>query len=273
VAASLRDSENRGNAAVSVSERLTHTKNHSLGVNGIDWRLMSDRETAIRASQLSKDFGCRCVLRQIDLEITTGESVALTGANGAGKTTLLRCLASAIRPTTGEISWFGQTVTSRPAVRRWVGMVAHDSRLYPHLSLRENLIFAARMCGVSQPGPRADMLLEQIELDPYADDFPTHVSKGMRQRVDIARALVHDPPVLLLDEPLAGLDTRGTQWLMSMLLDLRRNGRTICFVSHDEATTDRLADRRIRLQSGGIHDPARRCDTKGNEILAGSRAA
>ena len=214
---------------------------------------MDDQETAIEARGLSKDFGSRAVLRGIDLDVPAGQSVGLTGANGAGKTTLLRCLASAVRPTAGEVHWFGRPVTSGPAMRRMIGMVAHESRLYPHLTLRENLIFAARMCGVREPARRADQLLERIALSSRAENRPTQISKGMRQRVAVARALVHDPRILLLDEPFAGLDAQGAEWLMEMLLDLRDGGRTLCFASHDEAKTHCLADRVFELQSGRLY--------------------
>lgn len=215
---------------------------------------MTNPEIAIRTCGLSKDFGNRCALREVNLEIASGQSVALTGDNGAGKTTLLKCLASAIRPTAGDLFWFGRRVTSLPKMRRLIGLVAHESRLYAHLTLRENLVFAARMCGVKQPTRRADQLLRYIELHARADQRPTSVSRGMQQRVAVARALVHDPPILLLDEPFAGLDASGHTWLMGWLLDLHRNGRTLCFAVHDLATTQRLADRHLELRRGGLYE-------------------
>ena len=109
---------------------------------------MAKPQTAIRARRLSKAFDGRPVLDAIDVEIAAGESVALTGVNGAGKTTLLGCLASVLRPDGGEVRWFGQPVGRDVTRRRWIGMVAHESGLYPHLTLRENLLFAARMGGI-----------------------------------------------------------------------------------------------------------------------------
>jgi len=211
---------------------------------------MSDSTPAIRASRLSKLFGTRAVLNRLDLEVAEGESVALTGANGAGKTTLLCCLASILRPTEGQIEWFGRSTVSDPNAKRLIGVAAHESFLYPHLTLRENLIFAARMCDVQKPGDRAEQLLREISLHAHAHRFPTQISKGMRQRLAIARALVHDPPILLLDEPFSGLDTAGTDWLMGLLEDLHRRGRTVCFAMHDEARVRRLADRVLHIESG-----------------------
>ena len=120
---------------------------------------MADRKIAIRARALSKRLGGRLVLSGIDLDIAAGESVAITGANGAGKTTLLRCLATMLRPSTGEICCFGRPARAAWAARRLIGVVAHDSLLYPHLTLRENLVFAARMCDVRRPAESAEELL------------------------------------------------------------------------------------------------------------------
>ena len=111
---------------------------------------MTEHAPAISARRLSKHFAARAVLDAIDLDIAAGQSVALTGANGAGKTTLLRCLASLVRPSDGEVRWFGES-SADPAARRLIGMVAHETRLYPHLTLRENLVFAARMHDVAGP--------------------------------------------------------------------------------------------------------------------------
>ena len=203
---------------------------------------------------LCRQFGGRIVFGKVDLDIAAGEIVALTGVNGAGKTTLLRCLASALRPTAGEVRWFGRPAIGDPAARRLTALVAHESCLYPHLSLRENLIFAGRMCDVKQPGTRAEELLRSVGLHAYADRLPARVSKGMRQRLAVARALMHEPPILLLDEPFSGLDAAGTEWLASTLGQLRDLGHTICFSTHDPQMTLRLADRVLRLQSGRVEE-------------------
>ena len=217
---------------------------------------MREPETAIRASQLSKSFGGRPVLAALDLEIAAGQCVALTGRNGAGKTTLLGCLASALRPDAGEVRWFGQTAGRDAALRRWVGMVAHESGLYPHLSLRENLLFAARMSGADHAARRARNWLDKAGLLPHADVLPTRISRGMRQRLAVARAIIHDPRLLLLDEPFTSLDESGAEWLLALLAELRDRGCTICFVTHDQEKIRRLAHRVVELREGKVYDAA-----------------
>jgi heme exporter protein A len=208
--------------------------------------------SAIELRRVTKRFGRRVVLDAVDLTIQAGESVVLTGANGAGKTTLLRTVAGLIRPNQGEVWWFGEKAAGRWDSRRLIGMVAHEHRLYPHLTLRENLIFAARMYDVPRPRERADALLGAVSLSAHADRNSPVLSKGMRQRMSLARALVHDPPILLLDEPFDGLDADSGAWLTDLLQGLRREGRTLCFVLHDQAKTRELADRVLRLEQGSL---------------------
>ncbi len=207
---------------------------------------------AIQTQRLSKRLGNRTVLREVDLEIAAGQCVALTGSNGSGKTTLLRCLAGITRPDSGEVRWFGRPAAESPNDRRLVGMVTHESRLYAHLSLRENLVFAARMCAVNQPVQRADILLDQIGLRALADRQVRKISRGTRQRLALARALIHDPPILLLDEPFSGLDSIGCDWLSGYLKEQRENDRAICFVTHDMEPARRLADRTLILENGTL---------------------
>ena len=138
-------------------------------------------------------------------------------------------------------------------------MVAHESHLYPHLSARENLIFAARMHDVPRPAERAGQLIDGAGLQRYADCLSAKLSRGMQQRVAVARALVHDPPILLLDEPFGGLDEAATAWLTALLSDLRARKRTVCFITHDREMARTLADKVFRLQSGRLeHDACRR---------------
>jgi ABC-type multidrug transport system ATPase subunit len=211
---------------------------------------------AIEARGVTKRFGRRLVLDAIDLQIAVGESVVLTGPNGAGKTTLLRTMAALIRPNSGEVLWFGERAAGWHEGRWLIGMVAHEYRLYPHLTLRENLIFAARMCDVPRPAARAGELLEAVSLSAHAERMPPVLSKGMRQRLSLARAMVHDPPVLLLDEPFEGLDATAATWLLRLFQDLRQRGRTLCFVLHDEAKTRILADRVVRIEQGRLSEAA-----------------
>ena len=213
---------------------------------------MTDNMAAIEVVRLSKAFDNQVVLRDISCQVAEGESVALTGGNGAGKTTLLRCLAAAVRPDRGEVRWFGQAAGARSAARRLVGMAAHESQLYARLTLRENLIFAARMCGAARPAERAAELLDGAGLGRHADRLPRQVSQGMRGRASIMRSLVHDPKIVLLDEPFSGLDDQGADWLGRLLGQLRDRGRTVCFATHDRQKSRSLADRVLFLQSGRL---------------------
>ncbi len=215
---------------------------------------MTQSSPPVRARELTKHYGSRTILRRVDLEIAAGEAVALRGGNGAGKTTLLRCLAAITRPTRGEVWWFGHSAYGDPARRRCVGMVAHESRLYPHLTLRENLLFAGRMYGIDHPAERANQLLADVGLAEHAQRLPMQVSRGMAQRVAVARALIHEPPILLLDEPFSGLDAEGQAWLTHTLVTLRETGCAICFTTHDEAIADQLADRIWELRCGRLYE-------------------
>jgi ABC-type multidrug transport system ATPase subunit len=131
-------------------------------------------------------------------------------------------------------------------------VVAHDTFLYAHLKLRENLLFAGRMWGLDGAADRADQLLEGAGLGSHAHRLSGELSRGSRQRAAIARALIHDPPILLLDEPFSGLDAKGVDWLMGLLLDLSAQGRTLCFTSHDPAVVRRLAHQVLQLPAGHV---------------------
>ncbi len=211
---------------------------------------MADANTAIEVRGLAKSFGRRFVLRDVTFDVPVGQCVALTGANGAGKTTLLRCLASITRPTSGEVRWFGRLANKDPDARRLIGAVSHESHLYPHLSLRENLAFAARMYDLAEPVRRADRMLEDLGLAPHRQRLPMEISKGMRQRLAVARAVIHDPAILLLDEPFSGLDAEGSDWLCRLVSQLRERQRTICFSAHDPQRVQQLADRVLELRAG-----------------------
>lgn len=226
---------------------------------------MTGASIAIQVLRLAKVLGRRAVLKDVDFQIVAGQRVALVGANGAGKTTLLRCLASLARPSAGAVHWFGRPARGNPQARRILGLVAHDSLLYPHLTLCENLLFAARMCDVDHPRQRVEGLLESTGLRPHGHRLPAAVSRGMRQRLSIARALVHYPRILLLDEPFAGLDTAGAEWLTELLIALGQSGRTVCFTAHDDAIISRLADRVLEVRSGRVYEIPR--DSAGIPIL------
>jgi heme ABC exporter ATP-binding subunit CcmA len=217
---------------------------------------MTDVSPAIQVRGLSKAFGRRAVFSGVSFDVTAGECVALTGANGAGKTTLLRCMASVVRPTAGEVRWFGRPTVGDPSVRRLIGMAAHEHGLYPHLTLHENLLFAARMHGVTEPRQRADELLDEVGLLAHCARTLVEISRGMRQRLALARAMVHRPRILFLDEPFASLDANGAAWLFGLLSAARLRGQTVCFAEHDASRVQALADRVLELRCGQVLEDA-----------------
>ena len=140
-------------------------------------------------------------------------------------------------------------------------MVAHESGLYSHLTLRENLMFAARMSGIDDARASRRSVARHGRPAPHADVLPTRLSRGMRQRLAVARALIHDPPLLLLDEPFTALDAAGAEWLLTLLADLHDRGHTICFVTHERQKIRSLAQRVLELREGKVYDiTATQCD-------------
>jgi ABC-type multidrug transport system ATPase subunit len=196
----------------------------------------------------------RSVVLQADLAVRPGEIVSLTGANGAGKTTLLRCLAGRLRPTAGMVLWFGHAPC--PARHPLIGFAAHEGHLYPELTAGENLLFAARMYALPQPHERVTELLEKTGLSRQAGGAAGRLSQGQRQRLSLARALVHDPPIVLLDEPFAGHDAAGRAWLEDWLWELRAQQRAIMYSTHDERQSRSLADRTLELDGGRLQPRA-----------------
>jgi heme exporter protein A len=209
--------------------------------------------TVIRAMKLGKSLDDRRILHDINLEIAAGEFVGLLGANGAGKSTLLKIIATLMPPSEGEIELFGQQPNRNAvAVRAKIGLVGHQPMLYRDLSARENLGFFARLYSLQDPDKRAERMLRMVGLLDRADDPVKNFSRGMTQRVSIARALLHDPALILADEPFAGLDAPSVQALEGLLKQLSTSGRTIVMVNHDIDQSLQLADRAVVLRQGTI---------------------
>jgi len=208
-------------------------------------------EPALRASGLGKRFGRSVALDGIDLELPAGASLAVLGPNGAGKSTLLRLIAGLARPTSGSLTVAG-TPAHRPEARARVGFIGHASLLYPYLTARENLVFAARLQQAPEIAVRVERWLEGSGLARVADLAVSHFSRGMSQRLAIARGLIHDPSLLLLDEPFAGLDPRAATRLAEQLASLHAAGRTLVLVTHDPKRAAELSDRAIVLAAGRI---------------------
>ena len=206
---------------------------------------------AIEAEGLEKRFGPISALRSLDLSVPGGASLAVVGPNGAGKTTLLRLLAGLARPSAGRLQ-VGPPEPDRRRQRAGIGYLGHATLLYPALSARENLVFAARLYGVPDPDARAAELLEAHALDGFADRAVGEFSRGMGQRVAIARALVHEPPLLLLDEPFTGLDPNAAEALGARLAGLHEGGRTVVLVTHDLGRAASFAERVLVLRRGTL---------------------
>lgn len=206
--------------------------------------------TGLRFENIDKRYGGLFALRRVSLEIAPGECVVLAGRNGSGKTTLLRVAARIVRPSAGQLSFPGAsaefTGNGRP------GYVAHSTMVYDELSAEENLVFFAKLQNVSQPGTRAEELLQEVGLYDRRDSLVRTYSRGMRQRIAIARALIHRPSVLLFDEPATGLDPLGISWLAKTLGEVNRSGCTVVMSLHGESEISALATRAIQLDAGSV---------------------
>jgi heme ABC exporter ATP-binding subunit CcmA len=206
---------------------------------------------AVAVEALEKRFGPVVALAGVDFAVPAGRVLAVLGPNGAGKSTLLRILAGLARPSAGAVR-IGAGAGDRRRVRGRVGYVGHATFLYPHLSARENLVFAARLYGVADPAARAAALLAEQGLEPLADRAAGSFSRGQAQRLAIARGLVHDPPVVLLDEPFTGLDPTSADRLAARVRALAAAGRAVVFVTHDLAQAAALGHRALLLVRGRI---------------------
>src|SRR5258708_3593369 len=181
----------------------------------------------IETRSLKKSFGLRPVLRGVDLEVAPGECLALMGPNGAGKTTLLRILATLSKPSAGAVIVAGLPLPAAAGqVRRRLGVVAHQTLLYSDLTAEENLQFYARLYGLADARPRIAAVLEQVGLAHRRHDLVRTFSRGMQQRLAIARALLHDPEVLMFDEPDTGLHPQAADMPAQVRVPARRTDRT-----------------------------------------------
>jgi heme exporter protein A len=205
----------------------------------------------VHAEKLGKSFGRSVVVRDLTLTVTAGEAVVVFGPNGAGKSTTLRVLAGLTTPTVGSLRLFGDDRMGA-TVRRRIGMVAHQSFLYPDLTARENLLFYARMYDLADAADRVGAWLERVTLTDAGDRPLRLFSRGMEQRLALARALIHDPDLVLLDEPWSGLDAAAADWLGELLTDLRGRGRTIVVATHDFQRGLAVATRVLIVHRGQV---------------------
>lgn len=199
------------------------------------------------ANGIAHRFGSELALAGIDLVLDTGEHMAVLGDNGAGKTTLLRVLATALKPTAGDLKIAGlDAFKERRRLRHYIGYVAHAPGLYPALTARENLEFFCELQGV--PRTRAAETLELVGLAAFAGRRADQLSRGMQQRLAIARAILHQPRLLVLDEPDASLGEDAAELLAGVMRD-----RTVVLATHDHALANRLCHRTLVLKHGRSH--------------------
>ncbi|HEY8256147.1 MAG TPA: heme ABC exporter ATP-binding protein CcmA [Gemmatimonadales bacterium] len=222
-----------------------------------------DAVAVLAARGLTRAFGRVTVLRDVDLTLAPGEAVAVAGPNGAGKTTLLRLLAGLLRPTRGDVTILGQRLQGDHSVRRNIGFLSHQSLLYDDLTVLENLTFAARLYGVPHPANAARAALDAAGLSARAGDSPGRLSRGLLQRAALARALLHRPRILLLDEPFTALDEPSAARLRETLRSVLAGGGALVLVTHHLAEVWDLATR-VAVMVGGKW----RCD----EAVGGTAA-
>lgn len=223
----------------------------------------------ITVKKLVKRFGFKTVLRGLDFEVQSGEFVALLGPNGAGKTTFLRILASLSRPSLGDVKVAGYHLPHEAAaVRARLGVVSHLPLLYGDLTAEENLRFYGRMYNISGLEPRITEVLEMVGLENRRRDLVRTYSRGMQQRLAIGRAVLHDPDVMLFDEPYTGLDQDASSMLDEVLKTVAAKGRTVVMTSHDLARAEDLATRFDILSRGIIVASTTRRQLRKSNLLA-----
>ena len=223
----------------------------------------------IEIQKVVKTFGNRVVLRGVDLTINEGDFITLMGANGAGKTTLLHIVASLSKPTMGDIFINGYSLAdSASELRRFIGLVSHKTLLYDDLTAEQNLKFYAKMYDVPNAADRIETILNQVNLWHRRGDPVRTYSRGMQQRLAIARAILHNPPILLLDEPDTGLDQHSAEILSDLLKAVGISNRTILMTTHNLERGLSLGNRVVILSKGRIAYDASRQDVSLDEARA-----
>ena len=212
---------------------------------------MSAPASALEIDGVWKFFGDFPALKSVELHVQPGSVLALLGRNGAGKTTLLRILAGLSKPSRGEVRILGAAAREQ-STRRRIGVLGHSISIYDELSAFENLVMFGNLYGLSDASRRADAMLERVGLGRVRDGLAREFSRGMRQRLAVARAFLHDPEVLLLDEPFTSLDDKAIAVLQSMLQEMRDSGRTIVMSTHQLREALELASHVALIQRGQI---------------------
>jgi heme ABC exporter ATP-binding subunit CcmA len=248
-------------------------------VTAPDVTTVSSQQTAtprIAATGLTKRYESRSVLRGINLQIDPGELVVLFGPNGAGKTTLLRVLSTLTRPQQGSLTINGlDSDADAIQIRSQIGVLAHQPYVYDSLTARENLQFFSRMFAIENAEPRIEAVLSAVELSDRADDQVGTFSRGMLQRIALARAILHEPSILLFDEPDTGLDVASVKVLERILSEHCESGGSVLMTTHDLSFGVRAASR-VLIMAGGriaIDRPAQEIESAEVEAVMGAPGA
>jgi len=211
-------------------------------------------QTAIRVDRLEKQLGTNKVLRGISFEARSGEIFGLLGPNGAGKTTTLRIICTLLAPDAGSVEVLGfETRTTPQEVRRRVGVVTAEIGVYPRLTARENIAYFAELTGVDgQVDSRVDAVVDRLDMASFANQRAESLSSGQKQKVAIARAIVHDPPVLMFDEPTSNLDVLASREIREFMVESRGRGKCVIFSTHVLHDAERLCDRVTIIHQGQV---------------------
>jgi len=220
---------------------------------------------ALQLDKVSKDFGRIIALRNISLNIKSGEFVSFLGRNGAGKTTLLNIISGISRPSSGSVKLFGVDPNDKSNKAK-LAVISHEMFLYDNLTALENLEFYGRIYNIDNMDRRIKAVLDNVELTHRRFDLVGTFSRGMTQRLTIARALLHEPSLLLLDEPFTGLDQQAIGMLITLLKEQKQLGRTIILTTHDLHTAQELSERYIILEKHRIMQDGLMIDTSPDEI-------
>ena len=212
----------------------------------------------IEIKKLTKQADSKLILRGVDLSIKKGETIAILGPNGAGKSTLLKVLAALIKPTSGRVLINGLELRKNQIeIKKLLGYLPHSSLLYDHYSPLENLVFFGNLYGVQNVEQKARKLVKDVGLSLFLNEPVKNFSRGMIQRIAIARAIIHDPEILLLDEPHTGLDQGAISILNNVILSMKDKGTTTLMVTHDFKRAIEICDKVIIVKNGKIVDDFR----------------
>jgi sodium transport system ATP-binding protein len=225
-------------------------------------------QAAVAVERLEKTLGKNKVLRGISFEALPGEIFGLLGPNGAGKTTTLRIICTLLAPDAGSVAVLGFNTRIAPEeVRRRIGVVTADIGVYPRLSARENVEYFARLCGLEgiDLARKVDGVIERLDMGPFARQRAESLSSGQKQKVAIARAIVHDPEVLMFDEPTSNLDVLASKEVRDFMVEAKGRGKCVIFSTHVMHDAERLCDRMTILHHGLVVAGGPTDEVRGNQ--------